>query len=49
MFYIQKGKVKLTVISAAGKEATIGIVGEGNFLGKAHWQVKLFVWVPRQQ
>jgi len=34
VFYIQKGKVKLTVISAAGKEATIGIVSEGNFFGE---------------
>ncbi len=34
VFYIQKGKVKLTVVSAAGKEATIGIVSEGNFFGE---------------
>jgi len=31
VFYIQKGKVRLTVVSKTGKEATIGIVGEGNF------------------
>jgi CRP/FNR family transcriptional regulator, cyclic AMP receptor protein len=34
VFYVQKGKVKLTVVSKAGKEATIGIVGEGNFCGE---------------
>jgi len=34
VFYTQKGKVRLTVVSAAGKEATIGIVGEGNFFGE---------------
>src|SRR6266446_6319497 len=34
VFYIQKGKVRLTVVSAAGKEATIGIVSEGNFFGE---------------
>src|SRR6266849_9148062 len=34
VFYIQKGKVRLTVVSTAGKEATIGIVGEGNFFGE---------------
>ena len=34
VFYIQKGKVKLTVISEAGKEATIGILNEGDFLGE---------------
>ena len=34
VFYIQKGKVILTVVSTAGKEATIGIVSEGNFFGE---------------
>jgi CRP/FNR family cyclic AMP-dependent transcriptional regulator len=34
VFYIQKGKVKLTVVSTSGKEATIGIVGDGNFFGE---------------
>jgi CRP-like cAMP-binding protein len=34
VFYIQKGKVKLTVISQAGKEATIALLGAGNFLGE---------------
>jgi CRP/FNR family transcriptional regulator, cyclic AMP receptor protein len=34
VFYIQKGRVRLSVVSTAGKEATIGIVGEGNFFGE---------------
>ena len=34
VFYIQKGKVKLTVVSQAGKEATIGILNEGDFFGE---------------
>src|SRR6185503_4346785 len=34
VFYIQKGKVKLTVLSKAGKEATIGILNEGAFFGE---------------
>lgn len=34
VFYIQKGKVKLTVVSRAGKEATIAIVTEGTFIGE---------------
>ena len=34
VFYIQKGKVKLTVVSKIGREATIGILGEGNFFGE---------------
>ena len=33
-FYIQKGKVRLTVVSKTGKEATIGILSEGNFFGE---------------
>ena len=34
VFYIQKGKVKLTVVSKTGKEATIGILTDGNFFGE---------------
>jgi CRP/FNR family cyclic AMP-dependent transcriptional regulator len=34
VFYIQKGKVRLTVVSKAGKEATIGIVSDRNFFGE---------------
>ena len=34
VFYIQTGKVKLTVVSKTGKEATIGILGEGDFFGE---------------
>jgi CRP/FNR family transcriptional regulator, cyclic AMP receptor protein len=34
VFYIQKGKVRLTVVSKVGKEATIGILAEGNFFGE---------------
>jgi CRP/FNR family transcriptional regulator, cyclic AMP receptor protein len=34
VFYIQKGKIKLTVLSSSGKEATIGILGDGAFFGE---------------
>lgn len=34
VFYIQKGKVRLTVVSKIGKEATIGILSEGSFFGE---------------
>jgi len=34
VFYIQSGKVRLTVVSSSGKEATIGILGEGEFFGE---------------
>jgi CRP/FNR family transcriptional regulator, cyclic AMP receptor protein len=34
VFYIQKGKIKLTVLSDLGKEAVIGILGPGQFFGE---------------
>src|SRR5579864_2976670 len=35
VFYLQTGKVKLTVVSKTGKEATIGILGARDFFGEA--------------
>ena len=35
VFYIQKGEVKLTVVSTIGKEATIAILSEGDFIGES--------------
>jgi CRP/FNR family transcriptional regulator, cyclic AMP receptor protein len=35
VFYIQKGRVKLTVVSNLGKQAVIGVLGAGSFLGEA--------------
>ena len=34
IFFIQSGKVKITVISAAGKEAVIAMLGPHDFLGE---------------
>src|ERR1700752_2013487 len=34
VFHIQKGKVKLTVLSARGKEAVVAILGDGDFFGE---------------
>jgi CRP/FNR family cyclic AMP-dependent transcriptional regulator len=34
IFYIQEGKVRLTVVSKIGKEATLGILGAGEFFGE---------------
>jgi CRP-like cAMP-binding protein len=34
VFYLQKGKVKLTVVSKIGKEATLGILSEREFFGE---------------
>ena len=34
VFYIQTGRVRLTVVSKSGKEATIGILNDGDFFGE---------------
>jgi CRP-like cAMP-binding protein len=34
VFYIKEGKVRLTVVSKVGKEATIGILNKGDFFGE---------------
>src|SRR5512141_660669 len=34
VFYVQRGRVKLTVVSTRGKEAVIGIVEAGSFFGE---------------
>jgi len=35
IFYVQKGRLKLTVVSKRGKEATIAILASGEFVGEA--------------
>ena len=35
VFFIRKGKVKITVLSEHGKEAVVGIFAEGQFFGEA--------------
>jgi CRP/FNR family cyclic AMP-dependent transcriptional regulator len=35
VFYVQAGKVKLTVLSKAGKEATLAILSRGEFFGES--------------
>jgi len=34
VFYIQEGKVRLTVVSKAGREATLGILSKADFFGE---------------
>lgn len=34
VFYIQQGKVKLSVVSTEGREAVVGLLGEGDFFGE---------------
>jgi CRP/FNR family cyclic AMP-dependent transcriptional regulator len=34
VFYLQKGRAKVSVVSAAGKEATITLLSAGDFVGE---------------
>jgi CRP/FNR family cyclic AMP-dependent transcriptional regulator len=34
IFYIQRGKIKLTVVSRGGKEAVVALLGAGDFFGE---------------
>jgi CRP/FNR family cyclic AMP-dependent transcriptional regulator len=49
IFYIQEGKVKLTVVSQQGKEAVVAILGPGDFFGEGCWQDSGYVWQPPSQ
>jgi CRP/FNR family cyclic AMP-dependent transcriptional regulator len=49
VFYIKEGKVKLTVVSQLGKEATIGILNEGDFLGEGCLTGQLSACAPQSQ
>ena len=44
IFYIQQGKVRLTVVSQIGKEATLGILSRKSFSEKARLRVKPYAW-----
>ena len=43
VFYIRKGRVKLTVTSEQGKAAVIGILNDGSFFGEGSLQARKFV------
>ena len=49
VFYVQKGKVKLTVVSKLARKPRSEYRVRGIFLGKARWQARLSVWDPRLQ
>ena len=34
VFYLQKGRARVTVVSTVGKEATITLLGDGDFIGE---------------
>jgi CRP-like cAMP-binding protein len=44
VFYIQEGKVRLTVVSQIGKEATLGVLSEDSFSEKVPWLGSLYAW-----
>jgi CRP/FNR family transcriptional regulator, cyclic AMP receptor protein len=44
VFYIQEGRVRLTVVSKIGKEATLGILSEGDFFGEGSLANRLYAW-----
>ena len=49
VFYIQKGKVRLTVVSQIGKEGTLGILSEGEFFGEGAWRDNPYAWALQPQ
>jgi CRP-like cAMP-binding protein len=34
VFYLEEGRVKITVLSRSGKEAVLALLGENNFFGE---------------
>ena len=49
VFYIQEGKVRLTVVSKIGKEATLGILSRENFSEKVALPDSLYAWALQPQ
>jgi CRP-like cAMP-binding protein len=37
VFYIQSGRIRLSVIAKTGKEAIVALLGAGNFCGESAW------------
>ena len=48
VFYLQKGRAKVTVVSSAGKEATIALVPAGDFVGEAAIAAVAGLWLLRR-
>jgi CRP/FNR family cyclic AMP-dependent transcriptional regulator len=44
IIYLQKGEVKISVVSKTGKEAVVGILGPGDFIGEGDWQGSHCEW-----
>ncbi len=41
IYFVQAGRVKITVVSSAGKEAVLAVLGPHDFLVKAPWSDNL--------
>ena len=41
IYFIQTGRIKISVVSAAGKEAVLAMPGPREFLAKAPWLINL--------
>jgi len=44
VFYVVKGKVRLTAVSKIGKQATLGILSEGEFFGEGGLAGQPYAW-----
>jgi len=42
MFYIQQGRVKISALSAKGKEAILALAGNGDFIGDGRFSQATF-------
>ena len=47
IFYLQKGRAKVTVVSTAGKEATIALLSAGDFVGEESSRALVCAWQRR--
>ena len=49
VMYIQKGAIRLSVLSHAGKEAIVATLGPGDFLGEGALAASVCAWEPRRR
>ena len=47
VLYVQEGAVRLSVLSAAGKEAVVGMMGAGDFFGEGCLAGQRYAWAAR--
>jgi CRP/FNR family cyclic AMP-dependent transcriptional regulator len=49
IWHIESGTVKLSVVSAVGKEAVMAMLGPGDFLGRRVWPACRHTSAPRRR